>query len=164
MLVTVGQASPTTLPNLTLIVFNRKLLVMLALPLPTCFYQSELLMPGMITWKVKMLCLPSLASGFFNPCTCTGGRTDLHGFSQITCVKCGGFVVKLDLPSHWSIWHILWKFQVNVMSGHQVMTSYVRSCSDKIHRFCDLLHKGAHSCFPAYEYAFHASWLVFMDV
>ena len=44
------------------------------------------------------------------------------------------------------------------------MTSYVRSCSDEIGRFCDLSHNGARSCFPAYEYAFHESLLVFMDV
>ena len=36
---------------------------------------------------------------------------------------------KVAVLSRWSIWHILWKFQVDVMSGHQVMTSYVRSCS-----------------------------------
>ena len=64
---------------------------------------------------------------------------------------------KLTVPSRWSIWHILWKFQVDVMSGHQLMTSYVRSCSDEIGRFCDLSHNGARSCFPAYEYAFHES-------
>ena len=43
------------------------------------------------------------------------------------------------------------------------MTSYLRSCSDEIGRFCDLSHKGARSCFPAYEYEFHESLLVFMD-
>ena len=63
----------------------------------------------------------------FNPRTCRGSNGP-PWFSQITRRE------TYSTP-RWSIWHILWKFQVDVMSGHQVMTSYVRSCSDEIGRF-----------------------------
>ena len=102
----------------------------------------------------------------FNPRTCrgVGGRMDPPWFFANNSRKTRRIAAKLTQPSHWSIWHILWKFQVDVMSGHQVMTSYVRSCSDEIGRFCDLSHNGARSFFQAYEYAFHDSLLVLMDV
>ena len=47
------------------------------------------------------------------------------------------------------------------MRGQQVMASYVRSRSAEIGRFCDPPHI---ACFLAYEYVFHASLLVFIDV
>ena len=44
------------------------------------------------------------------------------------------------------------------------MTSYVMSYSDEIGRFCDLSQMCELSYFPAYEYVFHVSLLVFMDI
>ena len=71
---------------------------------------------------------------------------------------------KFAAPSRWSIWQNFWKFQLNVVSGQQVMTSYVMSYSDEIGRFCDLSQMCELSYFPAYEYVFHVSLLVFMDI
>ena len=92
---------------------------------------------------------------YFNPRTCRGVEQTAPWFFANNSRKTRPIAAKLTVPSRWSIWHILQKFQVDVMSGHQVMTSYVTSCSDEIGRFCDLSHNGARSCFPAYEYAFH---------
>ena len=82
----------------------------------------------------------------------------------ITRVKRGGSPRNLQYPRDDQFDTYCENFQVDVMSGHQVMTSYVRLCSDEIGRYFDLSHKGARSCFPAYGYAFHESLLVLMDV
>ena len=53
-------------------------------------------------------------------------------------------------------WHVSWKCWLLQTSGHEVMTSYVRSCSGEIGRFCDLSIMVQFHCFL--ECAFCWSW------
>ena len=77
------------------------------------------------------------------------GRTG-PGFSQITRVSRNRSSWNLHLSS--LIWHIRRKLQIDVMSGHPVMTSYGRSWSAEIGIFCVLSNMGELSCFLAYDY------------
>ena len=54
---------------------------------------------------------------------------------------------KLSAPSHLSMWHNYPQNWFSAMLDQEVMTSYVRSCSDEMSRFCDLSYLDGFRCF-----------------
>ena len=74
-----------------------------------------------------------------------------NGFLRIARVTRGGPPQNLQYPRVHQFDTYSRKLQVDTVSGHQIITPYVRLCSAKVGIFCDMSHMGELSCFPAYN-------------